>query len=76
MQSLQAFVDSGEQTAHHAHPQDIHSCRVSLAISTAHHRQQLEDEVGKLRRLHLLQVIHKHLLLQCRHVGQLEDNRL
>ena len=72
MQSLQALVDSRQQTAHDPHPQDVHSCRASLEISAAHCRQQLE--VGKLERLHLLQVIHKHLLLQCMHVEQPEDN--
>lgn len=69
MQSLQVLADSTQQTAHDLQSQDIHSCRMSLEMPVAQHRQLLEDEIGQLKRLHLLQVIRNHLLLQCTHVN-------
>lgn len=61
LQSLQAVVDSTQQTADAQHTQQIDSLRMSLGMSATQHRQQLEDEVGQINRLHMLQVIYLHL---------------
>ena len=65
VQSLRALAGSKQQTAHALYPQDVLSLQTSLEMSAVPHRQQLEDEIGQLKRLHLLQVIRKtRLLLQ------------
>lgn len=63
LRSLQAVVDSTQQTADAQHTQQIDSLRMSLEMSATQHRQQLENEVGQMNRLHTLQVIHSYSVL-------------
>ena len=76
LRSLQAVVDSTQQTADAQHTQEVDSLRMLLEMSATKHQQQLEDEVGQMNELHTLQVIDSHFVLMRFHMQACTKHQL